>query len=186
MKYLLSILLMLSFSTAAFCQDEEPTAEKRNGFHKENLFFGGNLGLTFGSYTFLNFSPQVGWHLNPSLDVGAGPNLQYISLKSYDYSGNDYSKESRFVYGGNVFARFYPFKYGFLQVQPEYNWTNAKLKFYDSYNGNGYSYKASAPSLLVGAGANLNGLLISVMYDALQEPNSPYNNRPFINFGYIF
>jgi hypothetical protein len=184
MKYLFSFLLLLSFSTASFSQDEDTTGH-RNGFRKENLFFGGNLGLAIGSYTFINVSPQIGWHLNPSFDVGLGPNFQYVSIKSYDFSGADFSKESRMVFGGNVFTRFYPIKQGFLQVQPEVNVVRGKLKYYATGYDN-FSYTATAPSLLVGVGANLNGLLISVMYDLAQDPNSPYSSRPFINFGYAF
>lgn len=183
MKHLLILLLTLSFTTTSFCQRDEEAP--RNGFKKENLFFGGNLGLTFGSYTSINVSPQVGYHVSKNFDLGLGPNFQYVSLKTYDFSGADYSKQSLIVYGANVFTRFFPFKQGFIQVQPEYNWISGRYKYYN-VNGYDYSYKTGAPSLLLGVGANLNGLLISLMYDVVQDKNTPYGSRPFVNFGYVF
>ncbi len=185
MKYFSTLLIALLFTSAAFCQEEEKSTEKQNGFKKENLFFGGNLSLQLGSYTLINVSPQVGYHLNKNLDAGLGVNLQYISEKSYYSNGQEYSKQSLFVYGGNVFARVFPIPQAFLQVQPEYNWIHSKVKYYDPGNIN-YSYNTKAPSLLLGVGANLNGLLISVMYDVIQNINSPYSSKPFINFGYVF
>lgn len=185
MKYCLALIVAFLFSTTAFCQDEQ-TEEPKSGFKKENLFFGGNLGLLFGNYTFVNVSPQVGYHLNKSFDVGLGPNFQYVSQKYFYGNGEDYAKQSLLVYGGNIFARFYPIKQGFIQVQPEYNWISGKYKYYNTSAGSDYKYKTSAPSLLLGVGANLNGLLISVLYDVVQDPNSPYSNKPFINFGYAF
>ncbi len=184
MKYLLILLLVLSFTTASFCQERDEETP-RNGFKKENLFFGGNLGLTFGSYTFINVSPQVGYHVSKNFDLGLGPNFQYVSQKLYDYNGVEDSKQTLVVYGANLFTRFYPFKQGFIQVQPEYNWISGKYKYYNAPSFN-YSYKTGAPSLLLGIGANLNGLLISLMYDVVQDKNSPYSDRPFVNFGYVF
>lgn len=186
MKFFPLFLMLLLFSTCAFCQDEEEkNTEPQNGFKKQNLFFGGNLSLQLGSYTLINVSPQVGYHLNKQVDAGLGVNLQYISEKSYYSNGQDYSKQSLFVYGGNVFARLFPIPQAFLQVQPEYNWIHSKVKYYDP-NSTNYSYNTKAPSLLLGVGANLNGMLISIMYDVIQNPNSPYSSKPFINFGYVF
>ena len=186
MKPISALLIALLFSTVAFCQDEEEkSAEPQNGFKKQNLFFGGNLSLQFGSYTLINVSPQVGWHLNRYVDAGVGVNLQYVSQKSFYITGEDYSKESLMVYGGNIFTRLFPIPQAFVQVQPEYNWIKGKVKYYDVGNTN-YSYTTKAPSLLLGVGANLNGMLISVMYDVIQNPNSPYSSKPFINFGYVF
>ena len=184
MKRTFLLLVAVCITALAFSQKRDEEAP-RNGFKKENLFFGGNLGLTFGSYTFINVSPQVGYHISKYVDLGLGPNFQYISLKSYDYNGNDLYKDSRLVYGANVFTRLFPIRQAFVQIQPEYNWISSKVKYYNNY-GVDYKYKTSAPSLLVGVGANLNGLLISLMYDVAQDPNSPYNNRPFVNFGYVF
>lgn len=176
-------------ASAAFAQSEyddrhAPPQETTNGFKKENLFVGGNFGLGVGSYTNINISPQIGYHLTPMFDVGAGINFQYVSEKFYDYNGNDLYKVSQLVFGGNVFGRFFPFRQGFIQIQPEYNNVSIKTTYYDGYTPSS-KYKVGVPSFLVGAGANLNGLLIGVFYDAAQNKNSPYGTQPYLNFGYV-
>jgi len=34
--------------------------------------------------------------------------------------------------------------------------------------------------------AGRGAMLFTVMYDVLQDPNSPYGNRPVVNIGYNF
>jgi hypothetical protein len=55
--------------------------EKEKGFQKDRLFVGGNFGLSFGNYTFINVSPQLGYRFNRFLAAGAGVNLQYVGIK---------------------------------------------------------------------------------------------------------
>jgi hypothetical protein len=52
---LLPFLLLISLYLLAQAEDKKP--EKKKGFQKENLFVGGNFGLTFGDYTLINISP---------------------------------------------------------------------------------------------------------------------------------
>lgn len=181
-KVFLFVLFAGSFASA-FSQDEDSTVKK--GFQKENLFLGGNFALSFGSYTQINVSPQLGYRFNRFLAAGVGVNAQYVGIKYYDNNGNDYSKESQGVYGLNLFGRFYPIRQAFLQVQPEFNFINGKIKYYNSTIPD-LKFKTNAPSLLVGAGVGLGGAYISLMYDVLQNDHSPYSNKPFINIGFGF
>jgi hypothetical protein len=182
--------LAITIASAAFAQPEYDNPSRKQtdetepttGFKKQNLFLGGNFGLGVGSYTNINISPQIGYHLTPMFDAGVGINFQYISEKTYYSNGADYSKISQFVTGGNIFGRFYPFPQGFIQVQPEYNYVSYKETYAD--NSPAYKFGKGVPSLLVGAGANLNGMLIGVFYDAAQDVNSPYGGHAFISFGY--
>lgn len=172
----------------AFSQDEDSVATKpkpveKKGFKKENIFVGGNLGVQFGSYTFVNVSPQVGYHFNKYFEAGAGVNLQYVSQKYEDQFGNDFYKQSNYVFGGNLFARVFPVRPVFIQIQPEYNWINARLKYYNS-NYPTEKYTAHTPSLLLGLGGSFEGVLVSLMYDVLQKPASPYSTKPFVSIGF--
>ena len=167
---------------AAMAQDETP------GYSKHKLFTGGSFGLSFGSYTFLNLSPQIGYRFNKYLAAGTGINLLYISQKEKDASGNDYRKIVQGITGLNVFGRFYPIKNFMIQLQPEENYKFGKQVFYQPMKE---TYKLDTeivPSVLVGGGLvfpdSRGAFLISLMYDVLQDPNSPYGKRPVFNVGY--
>ena len=66
------VLLTVLFATTlfSFAQDEEEEEEKK-GFQKERLFFGGNFGLTFGNYTLINVSPQIGYRFTDLFAAGS-------------------------------------------------------------------------------------------------------------------
>lgn len=186
----LILLVAVLYAGATFAQDEDSVITRRKpepkkGFKKENIFVGGNLGVLFGNYTFVNVSPQVGYHFGKFFEAGLGINLQYVSQKYFFSNGDDFYKESYYVYGGNVFARVFPVRPVYLQIQPEYNWINARLKYYDGISPV-QKYKAHAPSLLVGIGGSFEGVLVAVMYDVLQRPEAPYSKKPFISFGFGF
>ncbi|RYZ28262.1 MAG: hypothetical protein EOO10_10160 [Chitinophagaceae bacterium] len=163
-------------------------AEEAQGFQKEKLFAGGNFGLSFGRYTLVNVSPQIGYRFNRFLASGLGLNLVYASQKEKDVYGNNFSKTSQWVTGLNMFARFYPTEKFLIQLQPEANYTFGNIKYYQPTET---KYKLNAeivPSLLVGGGlvvpSQSGAFITTVMYDILQRSNSPYGNRPIVNVGY--
>lgn len=187
-KTLVLFLLALSVSTLSWAQEEDGEEPKR-GFQREKLFLGGNFGLTFGDYTLINVSPQLGYRFTNFVAAGVGINGQYISIKERDYNGDLYSKFSRGVAGLNVFGRVYPIQNIMLQVQPEANYVFGKDKYYDTNPPQVYKSDAAiVPSLLVGAGGVIpsgrGAMIISIFYDVLQRANSPYGKRPIYNFGY--
>jgi hypothetical protein len=62
---------------------------------KERIFFGGQLGLQFGTYTNIQVAPLVGLWVRPRIAIAAGPNyqyLKYLSLKTSIYGGNFYTE----------------------------------------------------------------------------------------------
>jgi hypothetical protein len=186
MKRIVVIIGLVFCSAIAFAQDEE--IEQKKGFSKDKMFIGGNFGLSFGDYTLINVSPQVGYRFNRFIAAGVGINGQYVSVKERDFSGNPFRKVSQGVVGLNIFGRVYPINNIMLQVQPELNYIFGKQRFYNPRQ----DFKIDAeiiPSLLVGGGAVLpsggnNAFIIGVFYDVLQRENAPYGTQPFINFGY--
>ena len=183
-KVTLALLFAFALSQS-FAQDEEKENDGSKGFKKENIFFGGNFGLSFGSYTQIIVSPQVGYRFNQYLAAGAGVNVQYVAQKYYDNNGDEYAKLSQGVYGFNLFGRVYPIKQAFIQVQPEFNYISNKFKYQNSTIPE-QKYTNVAPSLLMGVGVGLGGAYISLMYDVVQHKYSPYSNKPFINIGFGF
>lgn len=187
-KWVLVGLLFLVCTSFIHAQDE---AEGKKGFDKSKLFFGGNFGLSFGDYTLINISPQVGYRFNKTLAAGMGFNMQYISVKNRYQNGTTYSKTSQGVMGLNIFGRVYPAQFFLLQVQPEANYVWGKTKYYDGTQPSEISLDAKiVPSLLLGGGvampAGRGAFLATVFYDVLQNTYSPYGRQAIFNFGYNF
>lgn len=182
------VIAVLFITTAAIAQQEKEEPAKK-GFQKEKLFLGGNFGLTFGNYTLVNVSPQIGYRFSDFLAAGFGLNGQYVSYKEHDYyTGNPYRKVSQTVVGLNVFGRVYPIRNILLQAQPEVNYLFGKQIYYGPPKQEYKLDAAIVPSMLLGGGLALPSgrgeMLITIFYDVLQNANSPYGKRPVYNFGY--
>lgn len=184
-KFCLVALLV----TGSFSAQAQQGSREESG--PDKFFAGGNFGLSFGRYTFVNLSPQVGYRFNRYLSAGMGLNLVYASQKERDpVTREDYRKVVQGITGLNTFVRVYPIQSVLLQVQPEANYIFGKQIFYQPVKE---TYKLDAeiiPSLLVGGGLvtpTSNGaMLFTVMFDVLQNPASPYGSRPIVNVGYNF
>jgi hypothetical protein len=160
------------------------SSEGGGGFDKSKLFFGGNLGLSFGTYTIVNVSPLVGYHFTPAFAAGAGVNYSY-----FGYSDGYWNYSQSYV-GMSVFARVYPIQQVFLQVQPEENYMWYSQTATSANQGQpALKINQFVPSLLLGGGAAIptgpNGAItISLMYDVLQNIYSPFYHQVVYGFGY--
>jgi hypothetical protein len=177
----LCIAAMLA-GAAAHSQDGTPAPG--GGFDKSKLFYGGNFGLSFGSYTLINLSPQVGYRLSDYWAVGAGVNLLYSSIHyTYPYE----YKDEYGATGLNIFGRVYPISNIMLQAQPELNYVWGSEIYYDGTPSLklGHTF---VPSLLLGGGivipAGRGALLATLLYDVLQNPLSPYYGRAIFDLGF--
>lgn len=187
-KRVVLVFWVLLTTMSLWAQDNEEETPKK-GFQKEKLFLGGNFGLTFGDYTLINISPQLGYRFNRYFAAGLGLNAQHVSIKERDYyTGETYHKLSQTVFGLNVFSRVYPIRNIMLQAQPEINYLYGKETYYIPQKQEYRLDAVIAPSLLVGGGLVLPSgrgeMLITIFYDVLQNENSPYGRRPVYNFGY--
>jgi len=50
---------------------------------RERLFFGGDMGLQFGTITNIQLSPTIGLWLTPRLSIAGGPTYQYYKDPSF-------------------------------------------------------------------------------------------------------
>ena len=172
-------------------QTQEDTTVKK-GFDPKRLVFGGNLALSFGDYTFINISPQVGYMFSPMFTAGAGINYINSSFKYKDINGNELYKETYGYAGLNLFSRFFPAKFLFAMVQPEMNYSWGKVDFNNSSTPDTKLDSKWVPTFLVGAGVVMGGgggrggLMLSIQYDLAQDPRSPYGNNAFFGMGYSF
>jgi hypothetical protein len=189
----LFIFLFTIVCLATYAQDEQEETTKK-GFDRSRLFVGGNFGLSFGNFTFINISPQVGYHFTNKLAAGVGINGQYTQYKILNNAGNTYQRQNYGVAGMNLFGRFYPIEQAFLQVQPEMNYVWGKIKAYNPEAV--YTLNAKIlPSLLVGAGGAIpagraGSFVVLAQYDVLNKnpesnnPGTPYGNKIFFSFGF--
>ncbi len=153
-----------------------PVPKKEKAPIKDKIYFGGNIGLSFGNYTMIGIRPFIGYKIRPKLSIGLKFSYEYISDKRYS---STYTTSN---YGGSVFARY-------RIVNPLYVHAEYALMNYELYNSLGESQREWVPFLLLGAGysQSLGGrtwLNIQILFDVLQNSNSPYNNwEPFYSVG---
>lgn len=88
---ILLILFVFSFS-AVYGQDQKREVPPL----KDRLFYGGNFGLQFGTFTNIEVSPVIGLWVLPRLAIAAGPDFQYYKEPSF----------STTIYGGKTYAEF--------------------------------------------------------------------------------
>lgn len=65
---------------------------------KQRIFWGGDVGLSFGSYTYVALNPVIGYRITNRISAGTGINYTFARDDYYRYEGS--------MYGGNVFASF--------------------------------------------------------------------------------
>ncbi|MBL7769591.1 MAG: hypothetical protein JNK20_11470 [Flavipsychrobacter sp.] len=193
-RIVLALTCLCLISTSLFAQDDTE-AETPKGFDRTRLFVGGNFGLSFGNFTFINISPQLGYRFNDLFAAGIGINGQFLQRK-YRSGGTVVEKDRYGVAGMNLFGRFYPIKQGFLQLQPEMNYIwGSNIKYTSQQEVKSSINGKILPSLLAGAGAYLpagraGGLIIMAQYDLLNKdgigpnPSTPYGKNIFMSIGF--
>jgi len=87
--------LFTALSVASGQKKKEPIPPLR-----ERMFFGGSLGLQFGTYTNISVTPIVGLWVRPRIAIAAGPHYAYYKDPYYETS----------MYGGNAYVQFVPVK----------------------------------------------------------------------------
>jgi hypothetical protein len=194
----LMLLATVTFSqkvtdSAAYARQQPKAApeEKKSKFDPNRLTFGGFIGASFGDYTFVNLSPQVGYFFTDYFAAGGG--LSYIgsSQKVRDGNGNEVYRYSSNYAGINLFGRVFPVRFLMLSLQPELNYFWGKLKYSTGNLPDENLDSRFVPVLLAGAGVVMGrggrgGMTISIQYDLFQNDYSPYGKNAFVNFGFMF
>lgn len=138
--------------------------------------FGGNIGLSFGDYTSVNISPQVGYRFNRYFGLGGGISYNYYDDKDYDYSLN--------YLGFNIYGRIYPVRYLMVFAQPEFHKRWGSVHGVDTKN----EYFSC---MLLGVGGIIpvgprSAMTVSAYYDVSQNKYSPYGDNIGYSVGYTF
>lgn len=105
MKNTIIFIIILFMSIQLQAQDAGPSGtqkgEKPRTPLRDRLFFGGNLGLNFGTLTYINVSPIIGYRITEKLGTGLGPTYSYFK----DYRDRNYKYETH-TYGGRTFLQY--------------------------------------------------------------------------------
>ncbi len=140
------------------------------------VYFGGNVGLQFGTSTFLAVSPLVGYKITKKFSVGIGITYQY-----YQYKDQYFNIQTN-VYGARVFGRY--MLTNFLFAHAEYEYLN--LEAFDFFPRR----RVDVGSLLAGGGyiqqfGRRSALVAMILYNFTESYYTPYQN-PVIRVGMNF
>lgn len=163
-------------------KNRTPPEEPKN--FKDRLRIGGNLGLQFGNYTFVDISPLVGVVIYRGLQAGVGVTYQYLRVAD---SGARFESH---IYGGRVYGRYIIWKG--IMAHAEFEMLN--LDCYDqglyATTGQVMLKREWVPGALVGGGyyqaiGKRFGTSILLLFNLLQSECTPYANPVFrLGFGF--
>jgi len=206
MKHIIWVLLVFVGISCACAQDVY-TSSGKPGYHKKTkkvkgydpskLVVGGGFTAGFADgYVAAGISPIVGYRFTDHFLAGVGLGYLYSQSPDPEFSPPNwpstyYDKES--LVSPNLWAHYYVWRGLYIAGTFEYNfiWLSQPDAYYDQY-GNPYiqqdKLNVAVPCLLIGPGFKmpLGGRVSAfgeLLYDVLQQPNSPYLNQPVIRFG---
>ncbi|RKX34034.1 MAG: hypothetical protein DRP64_20410 [Verrucomicrobia bacterium] len=156
--------------------NKKTSAPKSQKNIRDNIFYGGYINLSFGSYTVIGIEPMVGYKLTPKLSTGVKVRYDYIKDDRYAKS------HTTSTYGGSIFGRY-------LLTPKFYAQAEAASYNYESFHPSGGSEREWVPFLLMGGGfiqplGERTWLNIEILFDVLQDEKSPYDDwEPFFSIG---
>jgi hypothetical protein len=186
LKYIL-IILFICITLALNAiekKDSIKTIQKTKERKLENFVFGGSIGLLFGNITLVDVSPTVGYFVTPKTLMGLGLTYQYYSQKWYD------KRISSNIYGGRIYNEYIIYdnlgtrtrmKSNFaIYTHIEYEALNMDRDFSDNTNFGKISrfwlhgfLPGGGIKQMIGKRSSLN---ISILYNIIHDPRSPYDN----------
>jgi long-subunit fatty acid transport protein len=178
MKKIIAVLLFALSTAQLSAQYYEKPKEKPS--FKDKIFFGGGLGLQFGTITAIEVSPIVGYKVTERFHTGVGFKYSYFKYKDYTPT-IDFS-----AYSGSVFTRFFITESLFAYAEVEALNTEVlaisnstiewKRKWIDSYFiGAGYFQRLGQRS----------GVYLLLLWNLNETELSPYTN-PVMRIGLSF
>jgi hypothetical protein len=173
------VALIFLFLSAVFNSAYSQQQDKEDFW--DRVYFGGNFGLNFGTnFTVVELSPLMGYKLTEQLSVGLGGTYIYFKEKIPQYN---FTYETS-IYGGNIFARYFIFENVFLHAETGALNLDVPQPFYP------YTlHREWVQTMPVGGGyrsmiGDNSSFMIMILYDLIEDPNSPYQNPIFrVGFG---
>jgi hypothetical protein len=171
-KLIFFTLIVIGISAQAqFIDDEEPEyAQDSVPSLRDKLFFGGNFGLMFGTFTYVNLSPTVGYRIKPNLSAGVGILYEYWQDNT---TGRSFSTQ---IYGGKVFTQ--AILIDFLILYGEANMISLEKKYFDFQHNYPESGRFTLVEPWLGGGfyskMGNGGVYFMMLFNLNHSSNSPY------------
>ncbi|MFO8054626.1 MAG: hypothetical protein R6U19_05620 [Bacteroidales bacterium] len=180
MKHIfLFTVLMLMFCFRFNGQVDEPRQKEQDNKVSHPYIVGGSIGLQFGTITYVDINPKIGYRFTESFTTGMGGIYKYFRDRRYDpsYSTN--------VYGGRIFAQHDVYK-------PVYAYGELEYLLYEGYVHKGGSRtleNIQSTNLLIGGGfkqwlGKRSYAYIMLLYNINETIHTPYEN-PVFRTGFI-
>lgn len=209
MKKILLALIVSVTGVSAFAQDTvysssgRPVSDYRKRqkeedkkFDKSKLIFGGGFTLNAGNGFFVGgLSPIVGYKISDKFSAGIGLSYLYYYEKMFFESSSNKVYEYKFktsVYSGSLWGRYLIWDNIFAHVEPQVvsrEVVQVGSAYIDQNDNVQFARERLwTPCVLVGAGirqpiTDRLSIVGLILYDVLQDPNSPYRRSLDIRFG---
>jgi hypothetical protein len=175
----LIVLFVMAFVliTGSFAQESDKKETPKYRQEPSKVYWGGQLGLSFGSFFRIAVIPMVGYKVTPKFHVGGTIGYSYtkdtrseqITVESHNYGGSAFTRYLivKGLYGHAEFA-YWSFKYQTENIEGDRTWVPFLLL------GGGYIQPIS-PS---------TAIFVEALWDVLRDENSPFDSSsPFISIG---
>ena len=140
----------------------------------DRVWFGGNIGLSFGTFTAVQLDPMIGYKVDQEgrFSLGVGGSYWYFRdnrfAVPYDFTAFGYRTFARYRFIEQAFAHV-----EFLHMNVEANRFGPLSEIRP---------RIWVPHLLVGGGyiqrmGGRSSLMVQVLFDVWQDPNSIYSGR---------
>jgi hypothetical protein len=143
----------------------------------ERLYFGGNVGVSFGDVTYVDVSPYMGIDLGHNWSGGLGVFYRYRDDERYE------PNLSTSDYGASVFARYRPVPP--LYLHAEYSWTDFEYPLLG-----GGTARDDYTAVLLGGGfvkplGGRSAFIVQALYDVSwsDDDPTPYDSPWLISAG---
>ena len=185
-KIFLLIGIAFALTSSAQFIEEESSGNQRRASNEpkftDNLFFGGNLGLVFGSYTAVNISPIVGYKVVPEFSFGVGAIYEYYSdqrMQGYEFTTT--------IYGGKIFAQSVLFEKVILYFENNVLSLEKKHFDYDNQYPDDGRFLINIPWIGGGIYQDFGngGVFFMILFNLNKNRNAPYPDYEFrigVNF----
>jgi hypothetical protein len=179
-RLIVTVFLAFLLFTGSYAQESDKDKEKSKQMTRQEpskVYWGGQLGLSFGSYFRISIIPMVAYKVTPKFHIGGKIGYAYTEDKRYENA-----TITSHNYGGSVFSRYLIVKG--LYAHGEYVYWSYRHQT-DKLEGE----RTWVPFVLVGGGyvqpvSPNAAVFIEVLWDVLKHEDSPFNaSDPWISIG---